>query len=168
MTPNRTRRAVALLTIALLFGAAACSSSDDASSGSSGSSDKSTTTASGGGSGDDSSTTAADDSSGSGSTDDTAAAGKGTVTLVDGEAAADKTITVSKDGEFDPNTLTVAVGEKFTVKAAADAGTHAVTFNGDDQYTVSGGLIETFTIDAAGSYEMQDTISGGTATITVS
>jgi len=164
MTPNRTRRAAAVLAVVVLFGAAACSSSDDKSSDSS---DKTTTTASGSGGSDGSSTTAADDSSGSGAGGDAGAKGTGKVTLADGEAAADK-ITVDADGAFDPDSLSVAVGEKFTVKAADGAGTHAVTFDGGDSYTVSGGLIETFTIDAAGTYTMTDTISESTATITVS
>jgi hypothetical protein len=36
-----------------------------------------------------------------------------------------------------------------------------------DTYTISGGLIESFTIDAAGTYTMTEDLTGATATITV-
>ena len=108
-------------------------------------------------------------------TDDTTAdapdeggkAGTGTVTLADGEAAADKTITFTADGGFDPATLDVAVGELFTVKQGGE-GVNAVKFgDSSDTYTISGGLIESFTIDAAGNYTMTEDLTGETATITV-
>ena len=71
------------------------------------------------------------------------------------------------DGAFDPTTLEVAVGELFTVKQGGD-GINAVKFgDSTDTYTISGGLIESFTIDAAGTYTMTEDLTGATATITV-
>ena len=61
----------------------------------------------------------------------------------------------------------VGVGEEFTFQAAPDAGTHAVSINGADAATISGGLTETFTIDAPGTYQATDELSDATATITV-
>ena len=145
----------------LLVGVAAC--------GSSGGSDASS---------DDTAETTVADSGDSGSTDDTRAdapdeGGSGrhaaAVTLADGEAgAADKTITFTEDGGFDPGNLDIGVGELFTVKQGGD-GINAVKFgDSTDTYTITGGLIESFTIDAAGTYTMTDDLTGETATITVS
>ncbi len=159
MTRTHRRLAAATLSVVLVLGAAACGSSD---SGSDGASDKATTTAASGGSGD----TTADDG---GSSDTTAASseGSGTVTLADGAAAADKTVSFTDDGGFDPPELTVKVGELFTFKAGDD-GTHAVKFGeSSDTYTISGGLIESFTIDAAGTYTVTEDISSKTMTVTV-
>ncbi len=95
------------------------------------------------------------------------AAGTGTVTLADGAAAADKTVSFTDDGGFDPPELTVKVGELFTFKAGDD-GTHAVKFgDSSDTYTISGGLIESFTIDAAGTYTVTEDLSSKTMTVTV-
>ena len=96
-----------------------------------------------------------------------AASGSGTATLVDGPAAADKTVTLTAAGAYEPSTLEVGVGEEFTFQAAPDAGTHAVSINGADAATISGGLTETFTIDAPGTYQATDELSDATATITV-
>ena len=92
--------------------------------------------------------------------------GTGTVKLVDGTAPADKTVTFTADKTFDPTELTVSVGETFTFKAAS--GTHAVSFNGgSDTYTISGGLIESFQIDAPGTYTASELLTNATMTITV-
>ena len=96
-----------------------------------------------------------------------ASAGTGAVTLVDGPAQAERTITLHADGTFEPDELTVAVGEVVTFEAAADAGTHAVTFDGSDSYTITGGLTESFTIDEPGTYTASDLVGDARATITV-
>lgn len=158
--PSPRRIAAASFVAALLFvGLSGCGSS-----GGSDSSDDPTTTVaddSGSATPDD---TAADD----GSSDEGGSEGTGTVTLADGEAAADKTITFTEDGGFDPGTLEVAVGELFTVKQGGD-GVNAVKFgDSTDTYTITGGLFESFTIDAAGTYTMTEDLTGETATITVS
>jgi len=158
---NRTCRLLATASVGalLLVGVAAC--------GSSGGSDASS---------DDAAETTVAGNGGSGSTDDTTAdapdeggsEGTGTVTLADGEAAADKTITFTEDGGFDPGNLDVGVDELFTVKQGGD-GINAVKFgDSTDTYTITGGLIESFTIDAAGTYTMTEDLTGETATITVS
>lgn len=162
---NRTRRLLAVSAVgAFLFvGAAACGSSSG-SDGASGDTAKTTTADSGdNGSTDD---TMADDSGSDSGSGDTATEGSGTVTLADGEAPADKTITFTADG-FDPGTLEVKVGELFTVKNGGE-GVNAVKFGeSTDTYTITGGLIESFTIDAAGTYTMTEDLTGETATITV-
>jgi hypothetical protein len=158
---NRTCRLLATASVGafLLVGVAAC--------GSSGGSDASS---------DDAVETTVAGNGDSGSTDDTTgdapdeggSEGTGTVTLADGEAAADKTITFTEDGGFDPGNLDVGVGELFTVKQGGD-GINAVKFgDSTDTYTITGGLIESFTIDAAGTYTMTEDLTGETATITVS
>ncbi|HRW38513.1 MAG: cupredoxin domain-containing protein [Acidimicrobiales bacterium] len=96
-----------------------------------------------------------------------ASAGTGAITLVDGPAPAERTITLHADGTFEPDELTVAVGEVVTFEAAADAGTHAVTFDGSDSYTITGGLTESFTIDEPGTYTASDLVGDARATITV-
>lgn len=151
-------RTLAALVVAgtLLVGTAACSSdsSDDSTA------TTATTVAT---------TTAADDTPATEATDDagSADAGTGTVTLADGEADAAHTLTFATDGGWSPATLEVGVGELLTVKAGDD-GTYAVAFGeSSDTYTVTGGLIETFTIDAAGTYEIREDLSGEMATITV-
>ena len=94
--------------------------------------------------------------------------GTGTVTLADGEAAADKTITFTTDAGFDPSELEVAVGELFTFRAGDDS-VNAVKFgDSSDTFTISGGLIESFTIDAPGTYTVTEDLSGETMTVTVS
>jgi hypothetical protein len=158
---NRTRRLLAVTAVGafLVVGVAACGSS----SGSDSSSDDTakTTVADSGDSGTSDTTADSGDSGDAGDTE-----GTGTVTLADGEAPADKTITFT-DGAFDPTTLEVAVGELFTVKQGGD-GINAVKFgDSTDTYTISGGLIESFTIDAAGTYTMTEDLTGATATITV-
>ncbi|WP_426573779.1 cupredoxin domain-containing protein [Aquihabitans sp. McL0605] len=151
------RLAAVALTASFLLGVAACGSSGASDSSSD---DKATTTAADGGSGD-ATTTAAD--SGSGDT----AQGTGKVTLADGEAPADKTFTFTSDGGFDPTSLEVNVGELFTVKNGGD-GVNAVKFgDSSDTYTITGGLIESFTIDAPGTYTMTEDLTSKTATITV-
>lgn len=157
----RTRRLLAIAAISAFFvvGVSACGSSD----GSDSSADTTATTAktTGDTTGDTTDDTTAD------APDDGGKEGTGTVTLADGEAPADKTITFTADGGFDPATLEVAVGELFTVKQGGD-GVNAVKFgDASDTYTISGGLIESFTIDAAGTYTMTEDLTGETATITV-
>lgn len=159
MTRTAHRLATATLAFGLLVAAAGCGSSG----GGSDSADTTATTAMADGSGSD--TTAAD--AGSDTTEPTGTAGTGTVTLADGEADAAKTVTYTDDGGFDPSELSVAVGELFTFKSGDD-GVHAVKFGeATDTYTISGGLIESFTIDAAGTYTVTEDISGATMTVTV-
>jgi len=160
---NRTRRLLAITAIGafLVTGAAACGSSSGSDS-SSGDTAKTTAADNGGDSGTSETTADSGDKGDSGATE-----GTGTVTLADGEAAADKTITFTEDGGFDPSNLDVKVGELFTVKQGGD-GTNAVKFgDSSDTYTISGGLIESFTIDAAGTYTMTEDLTSQTATITV-
>ncbi len=163
MTRIPRRLAAASLAVALIFGAAACGSSD---SGSDGAADDTEANAP-----DD--TTAADagtDDTTDGSdegTDSSGEAGTGTVTLTDGEAGADLTVTYTEADGFAPGELTVGVGELFTF-VSGDDGVHAVKFGeSSDTFTITNGLIESFTIDAAGTYTVTEDISGATMTITV-
>ena len=156
---HASRLAAATCVGLLLFATSACSSggSDDAK-------DATTTTASTGSSADGGETTTADPG-----TDTTVSqSGPGTVTLADGEAAADKTVMFSTDGGFEPDMLEVAVGELFTFKGS-DGDVHAVGFGeSTDAYTVMGGLYESFTIDAPGDYTAYEQISSETMIIRVS
>lgn len=161
---NRTRRLLAATAVGafLLVGVAACGSSSAADDSSD---DTAETTAADTGS-DSGADDPADDGADDGA-DDTGSEGTGTVTLADGEAPADKTISFTEDGGFEPATLEVGVGELFTVKQGGD-GINAVKFgDSTDTYTISGGLIESFTIDAAGTYTMTEDLTGETASITV-
>ena len=160
----------ATIVVAFAFGLPACSSDDatDAPAASEASSmeateETSTTTEPTEGSdSSDPTTTEAD-------TDESApddAMNPGSETLVDGPAAADKT--VAFDGvAFTPSTLEVAPGEVFTFVAGPAASTSAVTFNGNDTYTISGGLTESFTLETTGTYTVTEFISGATMTVTV-
>ena len=85
--------------------------------------------------------------------------------LSNGEAPADRTIAVSKEG-FSPSTLTIAKGQNVTFKASG-SGTFAVEVGGLDQATVTGGLVETYVFPEAGVYEVKEVITENTATITV-
>ena len=164
--PLLARLAPLVVCTAIAVGAASCSSSDDTSDGS----DKKETTTS----------TAADSGStdpGGGESDGTSAEDRtsanadgdaAAVTLTDGEASPENTITFGADDAFSPPELTVAVGEKSTFKAGPDAGTHAVRFGtSTDTYTISGGLIETFTISEPGSYTVTEDLTEATMTLTV-
>lgn len=152
-TARRTTSALCAIAMAFAFG---CSSDDDSST-STTSAPSATTTAAGG----DTSTTAADSGSSSDSTN------PGPATLANGKAPADKTITFNADSTFSPSTLTVKPGELFTFVAAQGAPVAAVTFNGSDTYTISGGLVESFTLTAPGTYHASEDISGAEVTITV-
>ena len=55
----------------------------------------------------------------------------------------------------------------FTFVAAEGAPTAAVTFNGDDSYTITTGLTESFTLEAPGTYTVSEYLSGATMTVTV-
>lgn len=142
----------------LLFATSACSDggSDDAK-------DATTTTASTGSSADGGATTTADE--GTETTD--VRMGPGSVALADGEAAADKTVTFTTDGGFQPTVLEVAVGELFTFRSGD--GVHAVRFGeATETFTITKGLIESFTIDAPGDYTAYEDITGAAMTIRVS
>lgn len=89
----------------------------------------------------------------------------GGVKLANGEAPAERTIKVTK-GAFNPNTLTIKVGQNVTFKSG-DSGSYGVKVGDLDSATVSGGLIETFEFSKAGTYNVSEEIYSGTATITV-
>jgi plastocyanin len=96
-------------------------------------------------------------------TDATAA---GSPILSDGEAPADRTITISKNG-FSPQSLEIAAGENVTFKAEGE-GVFAVDYGeGSDSATVTGGLIETFTFPGPGTYTFTDSFTGIPMTVTV-
>ena len=144
-----------------MFGAAGCSSkkSDD----SKGTTTMAPTAGTSGSTGSDATGTTAGDSTAT----TAAAAGSGKVTLANGAAPADKTVIFSTDGGFDPGTLNVGVGELFSFRAG-DSGVHAVRFGtATDTFTISGGLIESFTIDAPGTYAVTEDLSNKTMTVTV-
>jgi len=146
---SNLKRALAVLTaVAITVGVVACSSDskDDAQP---------------------SSTTSATNGSTVAGSTAPLAEGPGNVRPVNGQALEDLTLSLTADGTFDPDTLEVGVGEIFTVEADEKAGTHAVTFNGTDEFALAGDLFESFTIDAPGTYTAKDTVSGATATITV-
>ncbi len=89
----------------------------------------------------------------------------GGVVLADGEAPAERTITVVGRA-FEPNTLTIKVGDIVTFKAGDKEITSVIV--GDlGGATVTGGLIETFKFSAPGTYPVKEDISGNTATIIV-
>lgn len=89
----------------------------------------------------------------------------GGVVLTDGEAPAERTITVVGRA-FEPNTLTIKVGDIVTFKAGDKEITSVIV--GDlSGATVTGGLIETFKFSAPGTYPVKEDISGNTATIIV-
>jgi plastocyanin len=94
-----------------------------------------------------------------------AATAGGMPVLANGEAPAERTISITSAG-FSPTALTIAVGENVTF-VSGDDGTYAVLVGGLDGATVTGGLIETFEFPEAGTYTVVEDISGATATITV-
>lgn len=152
MRTTRTRLFAATLAVALAVGLVACSDDDDG-----GSSDTGTET-----------TAAPDGATDEGGAADGAATGDAAaVTLADGEAPPELTVTFTDAGGFSPATLSVGVGELFTF-VAGDDGTHAVKFGtSTDTYAISGGLIESFTISAAGTYTVTEDLTSQTMTITV-
>jgi plastocyanin len=160
MTTSR-RLAALSLAAALVLGAAACGSSD---SGSDGAKDEATTTAAPGDSSSTGDTAATDDTE---ATEEPSEEGNpGVETLVDGPASED--LTVTWDGTaFSPSELEVAAGEVFTFVAGPDASTSAVTFNGNDTYTITTGLTESFTLEAPGTYTVSEYLTGVTMTVTV-
>lgn len=86
----------------------------------------------------------------------------------DGKAPAERTVTFTADKRFDPAQLEVPVGELVTFVAAPDAGTHAVRFgDSTDTYTISGGLVESFTIGEPGTYTVTEDLTNATMTLTV-
>ncbi len=147
----------AALVAVLALGGAACSSSGSDSSAGSSTKESTTTTAS-------STAESAESSSGSSSSD---GENPGVETLVDGPADAAHTVTLTASGTWDPATLTVAPGQVFTF-VSAGSGSHAVTFNGSDTYTISGGLTESFTLATPGTYTVTEYLSGETMTVVVS
>ena len=75
---------------------------------------------------------------------------------------------INADGTFSPSELSVPAGEKVTFKAAPDAGTHAVRFGSStDTFTISGGLIETFTISEPGTYTVTEDLTNATMTLKI-
>lgn len=174
--------AAASLAGVLLISAPACSSdkADDAKETTttapavddqgSASSDESTTTAptvdDQSSASSDESTTSVAEGEGSEGTEE----GTGTVTLRlgEGQATADKTITFTYYGGFEPAELEVGVGEMFTFKAG-DENVHFVNFDGSGgALVIRGPVTETFSIDAPGTYTFTEDRSGETMTVTVS
>ena len=156
--------AAASLAGVLLISAPACSSdkADDAK--------ETTTTAPAvddqGSASSDESTTSVAEGEGSEGTEE----GTGTVTLRlgEGQATADKTITFTYYGGFEPAELEVGVGEMFTFKAG-DENVHFVNFDGSGgALVIRGPVTETFSIDAPGTYTFTEDRSGETMTVTVS
>ncbi len=106
-------------------------------------------------------TTSADSTGSSDAPGTTAVAGNpGDEKLVESAAAADKTIAYTTDGGFEPSSLHVAPGEVFTITAGADENAFAVTFNGNDSYTVTSGMSESFTLQTSGTYTMKEFVNG--------
>ncbi len=158
----RHRLVLAALASSLLVGAVGCAESSDSDTSNANSSSTVDAPAS--------SDPEADDAGSEPSNDGESpapAADLSAVKLADGTADPDATATFTADGAFDRDSIEVGVGELVTFKADADAGTHAVTFNGSDTYTISGGLIETFAISAPGEYVASELLTDATVTITV-
>ncbi len=163
MTRRTLARLAATALLVLAVGAACSSGSDDDA-------DTTTTTVAPSDGSDSSGGELSGDPGDGGDTGDVGAEAEGTgvVTLADGEAPAERTVTFSDEGGFDPTTLEVGVGELFTFEATDD-GVHAVGFGAStDTYTLYHGLVESFTIDAPGTYTVYEDLSGQTMTITVS
>jgi len=62
--------------------------------------------------------------------------------------------------------MTVKVGENVTFKAGGD-GSFGVEVGGLDSATVTGGMVQTFEFPTAGTYEVNELVSGNKATINV-
>lgn len=151
MDRTRARLLAAGIALVLPLGLAACSDDGDDTSTGDAAAETSSPTADEAGAGEDGA-----------STGDAAA-----VTLADGEAPPELTVAFSAAGGFSPATLTVGVDELFTFRSGDD-GTYAVRFgDSTDTYTISGGLVESFTISAAGTYTVTEDLSSQTMTITV-
>jgi plastocyanin len=146
----------AALVAVLALGGAACSSSGSDSS--AGSSTKESTGAT-------TSSTTADTAEATADASSSDGENPGVETLVDGPADAAHTVTLTASG-WDPATLEVAPGQVFTFVSAV-SGAKAVTFNGSDTYTITGGLTESFTLEAPGTYTVSEFLSGDTMTIVV-
>ena len=89
----------------------------------------------------------------------------GGVQLGDGQAPASRTITVSASG-LNPDTLTIKVGENVTFKDAA-SNVYGVVVGDLDQYTVYGGMYETFDFSKPGTYPVSEVLTENTAKIIV-
>jgi len=146
----------AALVAVLALGGVACSSSGSGSSAAS-----STTTEAA-----EASTPVSEASSAETGADESDGTNPGVEALVDGPADATHTVTFS-DGSWEPGTLQVAPGQVFTFVSAPGGGTKAVTFNGSDTYTISGGLTESFTLATPGTYTVSEYLSGETMTVVV-
>lgn len=157
--PPRFRLTAAILASVLLLGASACGSSG----GSDGAAPETTSAESSAsdGAGSDETTAPSPGSGEAGEGDPSA------VKVSDGAADSANTVTFTADDSFDPAELEVGVGDVITFQAADDAGSHAVTFDGSNTYTISGGLTESFTIDAPGTYTASELLTNATMTITV-
>lgn len=69
-------------------------------------------------------------------------------------------------GSFDQDAVTVKVGQVVEFQAG-DGGTYAVKVGGLDGVTISGGLKEYYRFDAAGTYSVQEDLSGAAASVVV-
>jgi hypothetical protein len=69
-------------------------------------------------------------------------------------------------GSFDQDEIKVKAGQVVEFQAG-DGGTYAVKVGGLDGVTISGGLKEYYRFDAAGTYSVQEDLSGATASIVV-
>ena len=110
------------------------------------------------------------DTPGKSDTSDTESApGKnpGKATVSNETAAPDKTVIFTADKTFAPNKLQVSPGEVFSFKSADDANAAAVTFDGNDKYTITSGLVESFTLTTPGTYTVTDNMSNATMTVVV-
>lgn len=70
------------------------------------------------------------------------------------------------EGSFDQSEVTIAVGQVVEFRSGDD-GTYSVEVGGLDGVTISGGLTEYYRFDAAGSYPVEEDLSGATATVIV-
>jgi hypothetical protein len=148
------------LCAALTFGAVACSSKDDSSS--SADKNETTTTADTGSQGSDTSKPGTD---GTSSAEGDASA----VKLADGEATPRAHDHLRRRRDDEHHRLVQPGGvDRARRREGHDSGTHAIRFGSStDTYTITGGLIETFTISEPGTYTVTEDISGTTMTLTV-
>ena len=100
-------------------------------------------------------------------TESTPGKNPGKATVSNETAAPDKTVIFKADKSFEPKKLQVAPGEVFSFKSADDANAAAVTFDGNDKYTITSGLVESFTLTTPGTYTVTDNMSNATMTVVV-
>ena len=156
-----TRAAAFLLALVLLaFGLTGCG--DDKADSDSGAKD--TPAAS------DQSDDAADDDGDDSTDDDSDDSAENPAEPVFTEGPGDVTLSFASatlgEGEFDQSEITISVGQTVEFVNTGDQ-VGAVEVAGLDGVTISGGLKEYYRFDVAGTYSVEEDISGATATIIV-